>query len=140
MDNRLDSVTLISEIKLNDRKKISLSGLKKLVSFDPEEFVMDTNLGPLVLKGNNLEIVKLDIIDGNLQIKGKINSLIYLDGKDSKKDNGLLAKLFKWVLNYNWYALLFLLFMEYLYIGYILLIENLFWKVIMVGRLLFIFY
>ncbi len=95
MDNRLDSVTLISEIKLNDRKKISLSGLKKLVSFDPEEFVMETNLGPLVLKGNNLEIVKLDIIDGNLQIKGKINSLIYLDGKDSKKDNSILAKLFK---------------------------------------------
>lgn len=95
MDNRLDSVTLISEIKLNDRKKISLSGLKKLVSFDPEEFVMDTNLGPLVLKGNNLEIVKLDIIDGNLQIKGKINSLVYLDGKDSKKDNSILAKLFK---------------------------------------------
>ena len=90
MDNRLESVTLISEIKLNDRKKVSLSGLKKLVSFDPEEFVMDTNLGPL-------EIVKLDIIDGNLQIKGKINSLVYLDGKDSKKDNGILAKLFKWV-------------------------------------------
>ena len=95
MDNRLESVTLISEIKLNDRKKVSLSGLKKLVSFDPEEFVMDTNLGPLVLKGNNLEIVKLDIIDGNLQIKGKINSLVYLDGKYSKKDNGILAKLFK---------------------------------------------
>ena len=95
MDNRLDSVTLMSEIKLNDRKKISLSGLKKLVSFDPEEFVMETNLGPLVLKGNNLEIVKLDIIDGNLQIKGKINSLVYLDGKDSKKDNSILAKLFK---------------------------------------------
>ena len=95
MDNRLDSVTLISEIKLNDRKKISLSGLKKLVSFDPEEFVMETNLGPLVLKGNNLEIVKLNIIDGNLQIKGKINSLVYLDGKDSKKDNSILAKLFK---------------------------------------------
>ena len=95
MDNRLDSVTLISEIKLNDRKKISLSGLKKLVSFDPEEFVMETNLGPLVLKGNNLEIVKLDIIDGNLQIKGKINSWVYLDGKDSKKDNSILAKLFK---------------------------------------------
>ena len=95
MDKRLDSVTLISEIKLNDRKKISLSGLKKLVSFDPEEFVMETNLGPLVLKGNNLEIVKLDIIDGNLQIKGKINSLVYLDGKDSKKDNSILAKLFK---------------------------------------------
>ena len=98
MDNRINAVreiTLSSEIKMDDRKRVSLTGLKKLVSFSPEEFVMGTNLGPLVLKGNNLEIVKLDIIDGNLQIKGKINSLVYLDGKDSKKDNSILAKLFK---------------------------------------------
>ena len=86
---------LISEIKINDRKKISLSGIKKLVSFDPEEFLMDTTLGPLVLKGSNLEIVKLDTLSGNLNIKGKINSLTYLDGRDSKMKNNVLSKLFK---------------------------------------------
>ena len=96
MDNRLESVTLISEIKLNDRKKVSLSGLKKLVSFDPEEFVMDTNLGPLVLKGNNLEIVKLDTFQGNVMIKGKVNSLTYADGNNKKhKEDGIFNKLFK---------------------------------------------
>ena len=86
---------LISEIKINDRKKISLSGIKKLVSFDPEEFLMDTTLGPLVLKGSSLEIVKLDTLSGNLNIKGKINSLTYLDGRDSKGKNNVLSKLFK---------------------------------------------
>ena len=81
MDNRINAVseiTLSSEIKMDDRKRVSLTGLKKLVSFSPEEFVMETNLGPLVLKGSNLEIVKLDTLEGNLNIKGKVNSNIYI--------------------------------------------------------------
>ena len=95
MDRQIEIANLTSEIKIGDRKRISLNCLKKLVSFDPEEFIMETNLGPLVLKGSNLEIVKLDVLEGNLSIKGKVNSLVYLDGKDSKKDSSLLSKLFK---------------------------------------------
>ena len=87
---------LLSEIKVVDRKKISLTGVKKLVSFDPEEFLMDTTLGPLVLKGSNLEIVKLDTLAGNLNIKGKVNSISYLDGRDIKNKGNVLTKLFKW--------------------------------------------
>ena len=56
---------------------------------------METNLGPLVLKGSNLEIVKLDTLEGDLNIKGKVNSLVYLDGKDSKKEGSIFDKLFK---------------------------------------------
>lgn len=96
MDKELNVIeNKLSEIRLSDRKRITLSGLKKLVSFDPEEFVMDTNLGGLIIKGNMLEIVKLDILDGNLSIKGKINSIIYLDSKDNKKESSILTKLFK---------------------------------------------
>ena len=86
---------LLSEIKVVDRQKISLTGVKKLVSFDPEEFLMDTTLGPLVLKGSNLEIVKLDTLAGNLNIRGKVNSISYLDGRDIKNKGNVLTKLFK---------------------------------------------
>ena len=104
MDNRINAVrelTLSSEIKMDDRKRVSLTGLKKLVSFSPEEFVMETNLGPLVLKGSSLEIVRLDTLEGNLNIKGKVNSLVYLDGKDSKKEGSIFDKLFKWKLKFS---------------------------------------
>ena len=85
-----------SEIKMDDRKRVSLTGLKKLVSFSPEEFVMETNLGPLVLKGSNLEIVKLDTFQGNVTIKGKINSLTYTENNNKKtKEENILSKLFK---------------------------------------------
>ena len=82
-----------SEIKLVDRKKISLSGVRKLVSFNPEEFLIETNLGVLLLKGSGLEILKLDTLEGVLAIKGKIDNLDYMDG--NKKSEGIIAKLFK---------------------------------------------
>ena len=82
------------EIRITDRKKISLTGIKKLVSFNPEEFLMETRLGLLLLKGNNLEIIKLDTLEGILTIKGIINFLNYVESSN-KKESSLLAKLFK---------------------------------------------
>lgn len=86
---------LTGDIKITDRKKISLTGIKKLVSFNPEEFLMQTTLGALVIKGSNLEVIKLDTMEGILAIKGKLNSLSYLDRDNKSKENSLWAKLFK---------------------------------------------
>jgi sporulation protein YabP len=83
------------EIKLSDRKKVSLTGIKKLVSFNPTEFLMETSLGVLIIKGYNLEVIKLDTTEGILAIKGKIDGINYMDGSNKNKDNSLLAKLFK---------------------------------------------
>ena len=57
---------------------------------------METTLGYLVIKGNELEIIKLDTYQGNVSIKGKIDSMVYLDSNNKKEnDNSLLNKLFK---------------------------------------------
>ena len=83
-------------ITLAERKNIVVSGVKKIESFDNEEFLMETTLGFLMIKGEELEIIKLDTYQGNVSIKGKIDSLNYLDsGKKQDKDNSLLSKLFK---------------------------------------------
>ncbi len=84
-----------SEVRVIDRKKVILTGLKKLVSFDPEEFLMETNLGTLLLKGDGLEIIKLDTVDGSISIKGHVSGYNYIDGNIKSKNNGLVAKLFK---------------------------------------------
>ncbi len=83
------------EVKMTDRKTIYLTGIKKIVSFDNEEFLMESNMGVILLKGESLELNKLDTSDGNVKIKGKINSLSYVDGKSKNKDEGLFTKLFK---------------------------------------------
>ena len=83
------------EFKVVDRSSIYLTGIKKITSFDNEEFLMESTLGVILLKGENLEILKLDTHDGNVKIKGKINSLNYIENKTKAKEESLLVKLFK---------------------------------------------
>ena len=57
---------------------------------------MDTTLGFLHIKGSELEIIKLDTYQGNVSIKGKIDSLTYMDnGVTKSKEESFLSKLFK---------------------------------------------
>ncbi len=91
MDNNLVGS---HELKISDRKSIILIGIKKIISFNSMEFIIGSNLGTIELKGNNLELNKLDTNLGNVNIKGTINSLNYLV-KEKNKEESLLSKLFK---------------------------------------------
>ena len=46
-------------ITLVERKNIVISGVKKIESFDSEEFLMETTLGYLLLKEMNLRLLSL---------------------------------------------------------------------------------
>lgn len=83
------------EVKMIDRSNISISGIVKIVSFDDEEFLMETNMGNLRITGNALELLRLDTIDGNVKIKGKIDSFMYIDGNKKKREESIISKLFK---------------------------------------------
>ena len=83
------------EVKMIDRANISISGVNKIVSFDDEEFLMETVVGNLRILGSGLELLKLDTDDGNVKIKGKINSFMYIEGKEKNKEDSLMSKLFK---------------------------------------------
>lgn len=97
MDKVQDMDTLITHnISLIERKNITISGVKKIESFDNEEFVIETLIGLVVVKGENLEIIKLDTYQGVISIKGKINMLNYIDDSMKKqKEDSILNRLFK---------------------------------------------
>jgi len=96
MDKVEDIVSYGShELKIIDRREIALTGIKKITSFDAEEFLLESNMGPILIKGSNLEIMRLDTHDGNVKIKGKINGFNYLESKEKMKDESIFAKLFK---------------------------------------------
>lgn len=92
MENILDSTK--QEVKLIDRGIIYLTGIDKIVRFDTEEFFMESVMGPINVKGEMLEVVKLDTHDGVVSIKGKISSIVYEDDK-KKTEESFLTKLFK---------------------------------------------
>ena len=43
------------EIKITDRSIINLTGINKISSFDDQEFLMESNMGIILLKGEGLE-------------------------------------------------------------------------------------
>ena len=75
------------------RKNIIISGIKKIVSFDDKQFLLESNMGNIFIKGSNLEMIKLDTIDGNVSIKGTIDSFVYAE--DKKVGDSIITKLFK---------------------------------------------
>ena len=83
------------KISINERKNILLSGIKKINNFDENEFFVDSIMGQIIIKGTNLELLKLDTFQGNLSIKGKIISVIYLDDNKKTSADSILSRLFK---------------------------------------------
>lgn len=93
-ENKIEN--LEQEIKLEDRKKVELNGVKKIESLNDLEFVINTNLGLLTVKGTNLEMKKLEIEKGILWIIGNIDSLSYkVETKKQEKKQSFLTKVFK---------------------------------------------
>lgn len=84
-------------VSITERKNLVITGVKKIESFDDEEFLMETNMGFIIIKGSELEIIKLDTYQGNVSIKGKVNSLQYMENKTGTKhkEDGVFNKLFK---------------------------------------------
>lgn len=83
-------------LQISERKSAVITGVKKLENFDSKEFFLESVMGFILIKGEGLELIKLDTFQGTLSIKGKINSFTYLEsgGKKSNKES-MISKLFK---------------------------------------------
>ena len=83
-------------INILERKNILVTCVKKIESFDDQEFLMETVMGFLALKGEGLELLKLDTLQGNVSIKGLLKSFSYIDeGMKKEKDASIISRLFK---------------------------------------------
>ena len=84
-----------SNLSMENRKKLSLTGVIEVLSFDEDKIILNTFLGGLTIKGEKLKMNKLDVQNGEVKIIGCINSYVY-SGVEAKKDNrSLLKRLFK---------------------------------------------
>ena len=76
------------EVKMIDRCILSI------INFDNKEFIIESVMGPIHIKGENMELLNLDTTNGVIKIKGKVNSYVYLE-KTNKKEESIIARLFK---------------------------------------------
>ncbi len=79
---------------LENREKLSISGVIDVLSFDDQIVILETELGMLTIKGEDLRINKLSIDTQDVIIEGNINSLSYSE-KEERKNTGFLNKIFK---------------------------------------------
>lgn len=86
-------VKMPHNIILNDRKKLNVSGVKDVDSFDEETIIIYTELGEMTVRGNDLHINTLNVETGELSIDGSIYAIIYSD--DTPKKEGFFSKVFR---------------------------------------------
>ena len=85
---------VIQNLVLENREKLNVSGVNDVLSFDDQVVIIDTELGMLTVKGENLKINKLSIDTSEVIIEGGINNLSY-SGNQSKSEGGIFGKIFK---------------------------------------------
>ena len=87
---------VIQNLILENRGKLSISGVLDVLSFEDQVVIVETELGLLTVKGENLRINKLSIDTSEVIVEGDISSLTYSDNKTSEKSKGnLISKIFK---------------------------------------------
>lgn len=79
---------------LDNRKSLSISGVSDVDSFDEQSITVYTAIGDLTIKGKDLHINTLNIETGDLQVNGKIDSLIYSES-NQPLNKGLFSRLFR---------------------------------------------
>lgn len=84
-----------SNLTLENRNKLVLSGVVEVICFDDKTIVLDTTLGTLTIKGQDLKMQKLDVQNGDVVIVGRVNSCIYTTMESKKDKESIIAKLFR---------------------------------------------
>ena len=83
--------TLPHSLSLHDRKKLTLTGVSEVVSFDDTSVIMRTPLGTLIVQGDRLQLKTLTTEGGNVSVEGEISSLSYEQTRDH---SGWLSRFF----------------------------------------------
>ena len=89
------NTNVIQNLILENREKLSVSGVIDVLSFDDQVVMIETELGLLTVKGNNIRINKLSIDTSEVIVEGEIDYLAYSENNSDKVSGSLLSKIFK---------------------------------------------
>lgn len=66
-------------LHMEDRRRMALTGIEDVISFDERSVVLASTSGVLTVEGEDLHIVKMNVDSKELGIEGKINGIAYID-------------------------------------------------------------
>ncbi len=89
------STAVVQNLILENRGKLSISGVLDVLSFDDQVIMVETELGLLTIKGENLRITKLSIDTSEVIVEGNISYLAYSNKEVEKNKGSIISKIFK---------------------------------------------
>ena len=85
----------IHNIILESRRRLSISGITDFESFNDEAVLLQTEMGTLEIRGEDLHMNKLSLESGEVVIEGGIIGMMYTDDLPKDAKGGLFSKLFR---------------------------------------------
>ena len=79
-------------LTLDERRRLTVTGVEEVVSFHEEEVAVRTVKGLLVVRGEGLKVDKLEKESGELTVSGLVTDLGY---ETEHTASGLFARLFR---------------------------------------------
>lgn len=79
-------------LTLFNREILTLTGVVDVPGFNEETVSIKTDLGSLVIKGEDLHISRLSLDTGEVSVEGRISSLQYLGDTNRK---GVMSRIFR---------------------------------------------
>ena len=79
----------IHSVIIDGRKKLNISGVRDVESFDDETITLKTVMGDMTVKGENLKIISFNTETSDLLAEGKIHAVVYMS--DAKKSQSVIS-------------------------------------------------
>lgn len=77
-----------------DRTQGSVTGVTDVNSFDENSIILETDQGMMTIKGKNLHIGRLMLEQGEVEMEGTVDSIVYSGSVPGKKGS-LVKRMFR---------------------------------------------
>lgn len=89
-ENEKKAISQTQTLTLQNRNKLTLTGVTKVISVKDDLAQLETNMGVLQAYGKDIQLVSLELDKGEIELKGNFVSFKYGD-----KNSSFLKRLFK---------------------------------------------
>ena len=84
-----------SNLMLENRKRLIINGVIEVINFNDSQILLNTDVGTMIVKGQELKMNKLDVQNGDVIITGKVDSCVYTNDKSKDKKDSIISRLFR---------------------------------------------
>ena len=86
-----ERMALPHKLTLNERKKLTVTGVTEVVSFEENAVILKTALGTLIVQGHQLQLKTLSLEGGQVDVDGTVSGILY---EEPRPAGGVLRRLF----------------------------------------------